>query len=80
MAGRQIGTATRHHHRGLVEAKFQIFLMLLAVLAGTALLARRLKVAPAILLLIAGIALAFIPGIPKSNCRPNSFCWSCCRR
>ena len=35
-----------------MEAKFQIFLILLAVLAGTALLARRINVAPAILLLL----------------------------
>ena len=32
-----------------MEAKFQIFLILLAVLAGTALLARRINIAPAIL-------------------------------
>src|ERR1700738_923144 len=48
----------------LMEAEFQIFLILLAVLAGTALLARRINVAPAILLLLAGIALAFVPGMP----------------
>jgi CPA1 family monovalent cation:H+ antiporter len=47
-----------------VEAKFQIFLTLLAVLAGTALLARRLDVAPAILLMVSGIVLAFVPGMP----------------
>ena len=34
-----------------MEAKFQIFLILLAVLAGAALLARRINMAPAILLL-----------------------------
>ena len=50
-----------------MEAKFQIFLILLAVLAGTALLARRINVAPAILLLLAGIALAFVPGMPVAG-------------
>ena len=45
-----------------MEAKFQIFLILLAVLAGIALLARRLNVAPSILLLLAGIALALRAG------------------
>ena len=35
-----------------MEAKFQIFLSLLGVLAGTALVARRTDVAPAILLLL----------------------------
>src|SRR6202158_5574877 len=54
-----------------VEAKFQIFLILLAVLAGTALLARRINVAPAILLLLAGIALAFVPGMPPIELPPE---------
>jgi monovalent cation/hydrogen antiporter len=47
-----------------VEGYFQIFLILLAVLSGTAYLARRVEIAPAILLLLAGIALAFVPGMP----------------
>jgi Na+/H+ antiporter len=54
-----------------MEAKFQIFLILLAVLAGTALLARRINVAPAILLLLAGIALAFVPGMPTVELPPE---------
>jgi Na+/H+ antiporter len=54
-----------------VEARFQIFLILLAVLAGTALLARRFNVAPAILLLLAGTALAFVPGIPSLELPPE---------
>jgi CPA1 family monovalent cation:H+ antiporter len=54
-----------------VEAKFQIFLILLAVLAGTALLARRIDVAPAILLLLTGIALAFVPGMPSLQLPPE---------
>jgi CPA1 family monovalent cation:H+ antiporter len=54
-----------------VEAKFQIFLILLAVLAGTALLARRINVAPAILLLLTGIALAFVPGMPSLELPPE---------
>jgi Na+/H+ antiporter len=54
-----------------VEAKFQIFLILLAVLAGAALLARRIHVAPAILLLLAGIALAFVPGMPSLELPPE---------
>jgi Na+/H+ antiporter len=54
-----------------LEAKFQIFLILLAALAGTALLARRINVAPAILLLLAGIALAFMPGIPSLELPPE---------
>ncbi len=54
-----------------VEAKFQIFLILLAVLAGTALLARRTNIAPAILLLLSGILLAFVPGIPSLELPPE---------
>ena len=53
------------------KRKFQIFLILLAVLAGTALLARRINVAPAILLLLAGIALAFVPGMPSMELPPE---------
>jgi CPA1 family monovalent cation:H+ antiporter len=54
-----------------VEAKFQIFLILLAVLAGAALLARRINVAPAILLLLTGIVLAFVPGMPSLELPPE---------
>jgi monovalent cation/hydrogen antiporter len=54
-----------------MEAKFEIFLILLAVLAGTALLARRVNIAPAILLLLAGIALAFVPGMPTLELPPE---------
>jgi monovalent cation/hydrogen antiporter len=54
-----------------VEAKFQSFLILLGVLAGTALLARRINVAPAILLLLAGVGLAFVPGMPSLELPPE---------
>jgi monovalent cation/hydrogen antiporter len=55
----------------MIEAQFQIFLILLGVLAGTALLARRINTAPAILLLLAGIALAFVPGMPALELPPE---------
>ena len=54
-----------------MEAKFQIFMILLAVLAGTTLLARRINIAPAILLMVAGIALAFVPGMPPVELPPD---------
>jgi len=54
-----------------MEGYFQIFLILLAVLSGTAYLARRVDVAPAILLLLAGIALAFVPGMPAVELPPE---------
>jgi CPA1 family monovalent cation:H+ antiporter len=55
----------------IMEARFQIFLILLTVLAGTALLARRINAAPAILLLLAGIVLAFVPGMPSVELPPE---------
>jgi CPA1 family monovalent cation:H+ antiporter len=57
--------------RWAVEAKFQIFLILLAVLGGTTLLARRINVAPAILTLLIGIVLAFVPGMPSIELPPD---------
>ena len=54
-----------------MEAEFQIFLFLLAVLAVTAWFARRTGIAPAILLLLAGIALAFVPGVPALELPPQ---------
>jgi monovalent cation/hydrogen antiporter len=54
-----------------MEARFQIFLVLLAVLSGTALLARRLNVAPAILQMLAGVTLAFVPGMPSLELPPE---------
>jgi len=49
----------------------QILLLLLAVLAGVAILARRLNTAPSILLVIAGIGLALIPGLPSIELAPE---------
>src|SRR5579871_1217969 len=54
-----------------METTFQIILVLLAVLAGIALLARQINIAPAILLLLAGVALAFVPGIPAPQLPPE---------
>jgi CPA1 family monovalent cation:H+ antiporter len=54
-----------------MEGYFQVFLILLAVLAGTALLARRTHMAPAILLMLAGIGLAFVPGMPAFELPPE---------
>src|SRR4051794_29312013 len=54
-----------------MEAKFQTFLILLAVLAGTALVARRFNIAPAILLMLSGVGLAFVPGMPPVELPPE---------
>ncbi len=54
-----------------MESSFQIFLILLALLAAAALAARRLDVAPAILLLVTGVGLAFVPGLPRIELPPD---------
>jgi CPA1 family monovalent cation:H+ antiporter len=51
-------------------AAIQMVVALLAVIAVIAVLASRLKVPPAILLVIAGIALALIPGLPRVQLAP----------
>src|SRR3974390_2792975 len=54
-----------------MEATFQIVLILIAVLAGASLLARRIDVASAILLLLAGLGLAFVPDMPQIELPPE---------
>src|SRR3569832_2388620 len=54
-----------------MAAHFQILLILLAVLAGTSLLARRTNMAPAILLMLVGIVFAFLPGMPAFTLPPE---------
>src|SRR5881227_1921577 len=54
-----------------MEATFQIFLILLAVLACVAVAARRFNVAPAILLMLSGVGLAFVPGMPPVELPPE---------
>ena len=49
----------------------QILLLLLAVLALVGVVARRLNTAPSILLVIAGIGLALIPGLPRIELAPE---------
>ncbi|MGH6769453.1 MAG: Na+/H+ antiporter [Xanthobacteraceae bacterium] len=52
-------------------AQIQILLPLLAVLVAAALVARRLNTAPSIVLVIAGVALALIPGLPRIELAPE---------
>src|SRR5271157_6048576 len=54
-----------------MTATIQTILMLLAVLVVVAVIARRLAVAPSILLVIAGIALALLPGLPRIELAPE---------
>ncbi|MBV9954425.1 MAG: Na+/H+ antiporter [Pseudolabrys sp.] len=50
---------------------FVAILMMLGVLAAVALLARRLDIAPSILLVIAGIGMALVPGLPQVILAPE---------
>src|SRR5258706_8017306 len=43
----------------------QTILLMLAVLAAVAIAAKRLNIAPSILLVIAGVGMALVPGLPK---------------
>jgi Na+/H+ antiporter len=60
---------------GRLEAKmtetFQILILLLVVISAVAVIANRLKVPPAILLVITGVGLALIPGLPTLQLAPD---------
>jgi CPA1 family monovalent cation:H+ antiporter len=45
-------------------------LFMLAVLAAAAVIAERLKTAPSIVLVVAGIGMALIPGLPRIQLAP----------
>src|SRR5450631_320753 len=49
----------------------QILILLLTVIAGVSLAAVRLKLPPAILLVVSGVALALIPGLPTVKLAPE---------
>jgi len=50
---------------------FLTVLLVLTVLAASATLARKLDIAPAIVFLVTGIALAFLPGFPRIEMKPE---------
>jgi CPA1 family monovalent cation:H+ antiporter len=54
-----------------MTATIQIVLFLLAVLVLVAVVAQRLKTAPSILLVVAGVALALVPGLPAVELAPE---------
>jgi monovalent cation/hydrogen antiporter len=49
----------------------QLLVVLLAVLAAVAIMAARLRVPPAVLLVLTGVALALIPGLPAIELAPD---------
>ena len=57
----------------------QILVLLLVVTAAVAVLAARLKISPAIILVLTGVALALIPGLPEVVLAPE-LVLQCCRR
>jgi Na+/H+ antiporter len=54
-----------------MTATIETLLLLLGVLVVVALAARRLRTAPSVLLVIAGVALAFVPGLPRIELAPE---------
>ena len=54
-----------------MTAIMQTLLFMLAVLAAVAVAAKRLNIAPSILLVIAGIGMALIPGLPQVRLAPE---------
>src|SRR5690349_5397640 len=54
-----------------MSGTIQTLIILLVVLAGVALAARRLNIPPAILLVLTGAAFAFIPGLPAMKLAPE---------
>src|SRR5262245_37630487 len=54
-----------------MTATIQVLLVLLAVLVVAALIARRLNTAPSIVLVIAGVVLALVPGLPRIELAPE---------
>jgi monovalent cation/hydrogen antiporter len=54
-----------------MTATIQTLLLLLAVMVAVAVLAQRLKIAPSILLVIAGFLLALVPGLPPFALAPE---------
>src|SRR5712691_3255424 len=54
-----------------MTATVQTLLFMLAVLAAVAVVAKRLNIAPSILLVVAGIGMALIPGLPKVELAPE---------
>src|SRR5437016_2149616 len=52
-------------------ATLQTLILLLLVIAAVAVVARRIRVPPAILLVLAGLALALVPGLPAVELAPE---------
>jgi Na+/H+ antiporter len=54
-----------------VAATIEIFIVLLAAISAASVVSLRLKIPPAIILVIAGVVLALVPGLPPVNLNPE---------
>src|SRR5450755_143089 len=54
-----------------MTSTIQILILLLAVVVAVAIIANRLKIPPAILLVITGVLLALVPGLPPLELSPE---------
>jgi CPA1 family monovalent cation:H+ antiporter len=69
-----IVVADEEHGKGgsaTMTETFQILILLLAVISLVGLVAKRLEIPPAILLVITGVGLALIPGLPSLQLAPD---------
>src|SRR6202043_434504 len=66
-----VRASTRASKTLSMTVTIQTVLLLLAVLVVVAVVARRLNAAPSILLVVAGILLALIPGLPRIALAPE---------
>jgi Na+/H+ antiporter len=63
--------STARGAHGEMTETFQILILLLAVISVVGLIAKRLKIPPAILLVITGVGLALIPDLPTLELAPD---------
>ena len=54
-----------------MTATLQILVLLLVVIAAVAVMAKRLQIPPAILLVLTGVIMALVPGLPPVNLAPH---------
>ena len=54
-----------------MTSTIQVLILLLAVVVAVAIIANRLKIPPAILLVITGVLLALVPGLPPIELSPE---------
>src|SRR5262245_787897 len=55
----------------MIASTFETVLFMFAVLAAVAVISRRLNIAPSILLVVAGVGIALIPGLPPVTLAPE---------